>query len=87
MREFGYKLDDALALGYFSAYRLWTILDELKARDIQSNLMISDHPHTEKDKREEVWSWVKSRQPRSMMKSEPIPTEVLEKFAEAFNGR
>lgn len=83
MREFNYRLDEALELGFFEVYRLWSIADELRARDLQYMTTVIDNPHVNDERRQEVWDWLTGRQPRRHRK-EPIPQEVLDKFAKAF---
>ena len=78
-------LDQVLGLGYFTAYRLWFILDELKANDLSHFGLVNFLPHAVNDYREEINDWLASRQPRRIQKQD-IPAEVLEKFAEAFNN-
>lgn len=85
MREFSYSCDQVCQMGYFEAYRLWFILDELKARDLQQFALILDLPHTTTDYRENILGWLRDRQPRRLGPSESIPEEVLTKFAEEFN--
>jgi hypothetical protein len=84
VREFGYKVNEVMCLGYFEAHRLWFILDELKARDLQHFSHVLDSSNAAEEYRTNVDEWLKKRQPRGKPGVEPVPQEVLDKFAEAF---
>ena len=84
MREYGIPFNEVLKMGYFEVYRLWFILDELKARDLQHMSLIMDAVHATDDYRKNVIGWLEERQPRSKSPTRVVPSEVLEKFAEAF---
>jgi len=85
MREFGYSLNDALNLGYFEIHRLYSIADELKARDLKEKIIAADYAHQNQEHRDKVWEWLNSRQLRQVGQV-TIPDDVLAKFAEAFNN-
>jgi len=78
-------LDQVLDMGYFAAYRLWSILDEIEARDFQRYSLLLDFPHQDKEYRDGVLEWLNSKQTRTHISSK-VPKEVFEQFAEAFNN-
>lgn len=86
MREFGYTCDQVCNMGYFEAHRLWSIADELKARDLNHFMYILDSSQAVEDYRKQVLGWLTSRQTRTQTSSVDIPKDVLDKFREAFNG-
>lgn len=87
MREYRYSCDQVMGMGYFEAYRLWFIADELRARDLQQLSLIMDATHTNEEHRKKVDTWLKDRQPRAIPKTQ-IPQEVLERFGKAWrDGR
>lgn len=73
-------------MGYFECWRLWFILDELKARDLEHEQLAMDATNSSVEYRKEFNDWLISRQPRRHNKVGEIPAEVLAKFAEAFNS-
>lgn len=86
MREFNYKCNEVLEMGYFEAWRLWFILDELKARD-QYYESLTQHMYSSNDDHvQNILHWLEDRRPRYMnqKKQNEIPREVLEKFGEAW---
>jgi len=83
MMSFGYKLNEILQMGYFEVYRLWTICDEINAKNLQNLSVIIDNPHSSEDRRKEVFDWLYNRQPRTK-KDSVIPQSVLDKFAQEF---
>lgn len=70
-------------MGYFTVYRLWNVLDELRARDLSELAMTLDFAQANAEYRTEFGSWIEGRQPRRYYRNK-IPKEVLEKFAEAW---
>lgn len=86
MREYNYTCDQIMKLGYFEAYRLWFIVDEIKARDLFHQTLVNDYPQANKEYREEIVKWLDRRRPREINKTSSIPKEVWEKFKEAFNN-
>lgn len=85
MRGYNYNLDQALNLGYFEAHRLWCILDELKAYDLKTKIIINDMANATEYYRKDVLNWIDSRIHKTNKSSE-IPEDVLRKFAEEFNN-
>ena len=74
-------------MGYYEAYRLWHIMDEIKARELQHLSYIFDYSNANDEYRNKVSGWLESRQPRNKpVRPSNIPKEVMEKFAEAFNN-
>lgn len=80
MREFSYSLDRVLDMGFFEVHRLWMILDEIKARDLQHRLLSVDFANSTEEKRSEILEWVHSRQPRTKAHKNEVPNEVIEEF-------
>ena len=73
-------------MGYYEAWRLWFIADELRARDLQDMQVALDATSSNQEYRENFSNWIQSRQPRKYPSKGAIPKEVLDKFAEAFNN-
>jgi hypothetical protein len=86
MREFGYRLDQVLDMGFFEAHRLWMILDEIKARDLQHRLISHDFANSTDEKRSEILDWVYSRQPRTRSSKNEVPNEVIQEFRQRWNN-
>lgn len=88
IREGNYKAHEVYALGYFEAYRLFWIIDELRARDLQQLGLVLDYAQCgDTEFRNEISGWLNGRQTRLGSPSSKIPQEVLDKFAGEFaNG-
>lgn len=71
-------------MGYFEAWRLWFIIDEIKARDLEYLSLVLDFSNSTSEYRNNIIDWLHSRQPRRIPSKVGIPKEVLDKFAEAF---
>lgn len=77
-------LDQVWNLGYYTAWRLWFVLDELKARDLTHFVKALDASQGTEDYRREFSEWLSSRQPRTFRTTQ-VPKEVLERFERMFN--
>lgn len=77
------SLDEALNMGYFTAYRLWNTLDELRARDLSELCLALDNAQGNEEYRSNIRSWLEERQPRRYSRNK-IPKEVLERFEESW---
>lgn len=86
MKDFGYKLDEVLNLGYFEAHRLWLISDEIRARDLFYMSLANDFTNQSENKRKEFLNWIETRQPRRKPVKMNIPIEVLERFEKAWEN-
>lgn len=86
MRDFKLTLDQVLQMGYYEAHRLWTIGDELRARDLQQQSLVSDFVYSDSEKRKEFLDWIRVKQPRQYQYTTDVPQEVLERFAEAWKN-
>lgn len=85
VRECHYTVDQVCQMGYYEAFRLWTIIDELRARDLSHLANIFDYANTNEEYRGKVRDWLEGRQPRGVQAPSRIPQDVLEKFAKEFN--
>ncbi|MBL0233242.1 MAG: hypothetical protein IPQ08_06215 [Chitinophagaceae bacterium] len=86
MKGFGMSLTDVLKQGYFLNHRLWGVLDEINARDLDYSSYALDSSQATQEYREKFTEWLKNRQPRRFI-SQEIPKEVLDKISKAYNGR
>ena len=84
MREFSYRLDEVLKLGYYEAHRLCMIGDELRSRDLEFKLIASDYAQSDADYRSKVWEWVKTSQPRKYP-HQGIPQHVIDDLQRRMN--
>lgn len=78
---------EVYSMGYFEAYRLFWIFDELRARDLQQLGLILDYSNCgDTDFRNEVSGWLNGRQSRLSYQSSNIPQEVVKMLEEVLNG-
>lgn len=71
--------------GYFYNHRLWSLIDEMKARDLEHFSLALDASNADENYRRNIDQWLKSRQPRRHPREE-IPSSVLDRIAKAFNN-
>lgn len=85
IRELGMTLDQVFKTGYFKVWRLWFMLDEVRARDLQHLWNILDAAQSgDEAYRGSITDWLVQRQPRRIPPPPEIPHEKLAELERVF---